>query len=488
MLAALVVGVILAGCARLPQSSKSEYLPENGALGQCAAFFAALDQQTAAAKVRDAGSFRVPGYPYLRVNRFLASFRTEAQDGAEFAAWLQRMQRLDQRARAMEISNLPEFFTVQGSEDLSRAELGQRVLTCGEILKTADFRQSEARVALRNKVFVPDEYLTARRFLGLYPVSRLFLSRGITAWQKEVRKQYNVLPPEHWNSISYHAKAPRPGFAVISRVMERTRRDALGIPRYSDASRLALFRSYAPAWQIETTAAYDQPGVPIWLAGGGLDLDNTRPVVYTQLSFTRFAEQILTQLNYVIWFSARPMESDWDMYGGVLDGLTFRITLDEQGVPLVYESMHNCGCYYRVYPSHRLQARKAFSAPEPPLILASPEVDWQVGVIKLALNSRTHYVQHLFSDGQADASLAKPYTLAEYSTLLSLPTTRHQRRSLFSEDGTVSASRRLERLVLWPSGIYSPGAMRQLGRHAIAFIGRRHFDDPYLLERMFIRN
>jgi hypothetical protein len=28
--------------------------------------------------------------------------------------------------------------------------------------------------------------------------------------------------------------------------------------------------------------------------------------------------------------------------------------------------------------------------------------------------------------------------------------------------------------------------MRQWGRHATAFIGRRHFDDPWLVERYFV--
>jgi hypothetical protein len=34
-------------------------------------------------------------------------------------------------------------------------------------------------------------------------------------------------------------------------------------------------------------------------------------------------------------------------------------------------------------------------------------------------------------------------------------------------------------------GIASAGAMRQWGRHATAFVGRRHFDDADLLERRF---
>ena len=34
-------------------------------------------------------------------------------------------------------------------------------------------------------------------------------------------------------------------------------------------------------------------------------------------------------------------------------------------------------------------------------------------------------------------------------------------------------------------GIVSAGAMRQWGRHATAFVGRRHFDDADLFERRF---
>jgi hypothetical protein len=35
-------------------------------------------------------------------------------------------------------------------------------------------------------------------------------------------------------------------------------------------------------------------------------------------------------------------------------------------------------------------------------------------------------------------------------------------------------------------GIASAGAMRQWGRHATAFVGRRHFDDADLFEKRFV--
>jgi hypothetical protein len=56
---------------------------------------------------------------------------------------------------------------------------------------------------------------------------------------------------------------------------------------------------------------------------------------------------------------------------------------------------------------------------------------------------------------------------------------------MFQQNGITRGTERLERLILWPTGVYSPGAMRQWGRHAVAFAGKRHFDDPFYMEKMF---
>ena len=57
--------------------------------------------------------------------------------------------------------------------------------------------------------------------------------------------------------------------------------------------------------------------------------------------------------------------------------------------------------------------------------------------------------------------------------------------SAFGPQGLIAGTERLERFFFWPMGIASAGAMRQWGRHATAFVGRRHFDDADLLERRF---
>ncbi len=99
------------------------------------------------------------------------------------------------------------------------------------------------------------------------------------------------------------------------------------------------------------------------------------------------------------------------------------------------------------------------------------------------MQAGTHYVQRVYRHG--DAQTDEAYEFADYDRLRSLPARDGQRRSLFRADGIVEGTQRRERWLFWPMGVPEPGAMRQWGNHAIAFVGRRHFDDPHLLERYF---
>jgi hypothetical protein len=104
----------------------------------------------------------------------------------------------------------------------------------------------------------------------------------------------------------------------------------------------------------------------------------------------------------------------------------------------------------------------------------------------LWLATRSHYLVGLSTvdDGEIDGAR---YALADDNDLRSLPIPGGGRRSLFEADGLVAGTERMERFLLWPSGIASPGAMRQWGTHATAFVGRRHFDDPDLIGKAFER-
>ena len=481
---ASLFSLLLAGCAIVPQPTKSFRLGETDALGSCADFFASMDQHTSEAQVLDPGAFRVEGYPYLRVNRFLASFREEAGDKAAFAAWVDQMQALDREARQFEIANLRRAAGVSPGSSNDQVGLNARIASCGDLLKAADFQNSEQQAVLRKRVTVPDEYMSLWRVLGLYPVTSLFVSHGVSNWHAEARRTFSTEPPVGWRTIRYVPDTIS-DLPDASQIVTQARPDALGIPNYSPAAIEVLFQIYAPVWEIQTEAEYDRIGAPFWTAKDELAVNTQKPLTYTLLSFTRFGKQILTQLNYIIWFPSRPKENALDIYGGLLDGVNYRVTLDKKGGPLLYETIHNCGCYYEAYPNHRLKIREKIDYAEPPLILKAPELTPSKELMTVAMECRTHYVQHLYPLAREPQLETVVYSFADYGELRSLPDSKDGRRSMFSQDSLALGSERLERLILWPTGVVSPGAMRQWGRHAVAFVGERHFDDPFALEKMF---
>ena len=475
---------LLGGCAMVPVSTRSDRIGQNGPLGSCAEFFASLDKRTEEAGVIDPGVFRIKKYPYLRVNRFIASFREEVDNKAAFAEWVDRMQTLDQDARQYEISNLPDLAVAELGSANNRTGLFSKVATCGDLLKASDFQSIKQQEALRKSVSVPDDYISLRRVLGIYPLTSLFVSQGVSNWHATVHKSFSLEPPVNWRSIRY-VPAQKIETPSVRQIVDPNKRDALGIPVYSSKERKALFWMYAPVWEIQTHGDYDRIGAPIWTDKGVLDVNTDKSVTYTVLSFTRFGKKILTQLNYIIWFPSRPKEGAFDILGGILDGLNCRVTLDNNGEPLAYETIHNCGCYYKAYPTNRLQAREKIVYAESPLILKAPDVNLSKNFMAVAMESRTHYVQHLYPLSRELPPAMGVYSLVDYGQLRSLPYSRGDRKSMFNLYGIAPGSERLERFILWPTGVLSPGAMRQWGRHAVAFVGKRHFDDPFFLDKMF---
>ena len=99
------------------------------------------------------------------------------------------------------------------------------------------------------------------------------------------------------------------------------------------------------------------------------------------------------------------------------------------------------------------------------------------------LAPRTHYIEGVSLVRGIDSVVR--YSFRPYDELRSLPRPDGRRRSVFGPDGLVAGTERAERYLFWPMGIVSPGAMRQAGRQATAFVGRRHFDDADLIERRF---
>ena len=103
------------------------------------------------------------------------------------------------------------------------------------------------------------------------------------------------------------------------------------------------------------------------------------------------------------------------------------------------------------------------------------------------LGSGDHNIQRVAIDTPKPAP-GVPYRLKDENELRALPlpaVAGGGTRSIYGLDALVPGSQRPERFLFWPMGVPSAGQMRQRGHHATAFVGRRHFDDPLLIDRYF---
>jgi len=474
------LGAVLAGCAGLPPSPFQTHLTSQSAeLRECAAWYRDLDNAVEAAGVRDVQYARMQGFPYMRVDRLLASLAARAAaNEVAMRAWSEHLLELDLESRQAEIDNLPVR--------PAGAAL-QRTRMCGALLRDADLASPEARKAMLAAARVPDDYSDSDRMVGLYPVTRLAFSSGARRWEAEARAAFERAPPAH--AVSARFSPPSAGGSALSRagvaaILGRAELDPLGLPTLSARELTRIAALYAPSFEIPITGDYDRFGALRWQGGDTPQVDTTAPTAYVQQAYTRYGERVLLQLVYTIWFPERPADPGIDLLAGRLDGLVWRVTLAPDGEPLIYDSIHPCGCYHQFFPTPRARARPA---PDPedewafvPKTLPRVAED-ERPLVRLA--PRTHYIDQVALVRGADS--VSRYVFLDYDALRSLPLAGTARRSAFGMDGLIPGTERSERFLYWPMGIASPGAMRQWGRHATAFVGRRHFDDADLLERRF---
>jgi hypothetical protein len=482
----LAATALAAGCATVnePLQSNLRLAPAR----ECAAWFQKLDGAVERAGVRDAGAHRIAGFPYLRADRFLASFRDQAATNeAAFADWVNRLVDLDRSAREAEVANLPARSLAELPATNVPAALA-RTEQCAAALRAIDLSDTGRRALLRARAKVPDDYSTTKRTLGLYALTRIPFYRGVENWQEDARAAFSreVRGPV----LRYAPDGPPVSAEQVAQIVSNMGRDALGAPLLSAEEREILWRAFAPVFEIETAGDYDRFGPLSWVAGPSPAVDVSRPTAYRRLAFTRVEGRVHLQLVYTIWFPERPRAGSLDLLGGRLDGLVWRVTLDQRGRALVYDTIHPCGCYHMFFPTERVRPRPA---PERgiewafvPLTLPLLEPAAPVAVL---LATGTHYVVGVRAAAAEEptsrAGEIRHYSFAEEADLRTLARADGGTRGAFDSNGIVPGTERGERWLFWPMGIADPGAMRQWGTHATAFVGRRHFDDADLIERRF---
>ena len=511
---------IVAGCAGPAATSPATPLSEAAV---CADWFHKLDAVTRQAGVSDGGAHRLPGYPFLRSDRFLASFGDEVADNtAAFRDWVGRLAELDREARDAELSNLPlQFLPLLMTDDAASKQRKQRIQAttraCASqsllaLLQSAPIATAPGRRLLAAQAQVADDYSAGKRALGLYPLTRVPFFAGVQRWQQTTTEKFaaKALPdPAHVKRYTPAGEAVTA--AQIAEAYARRNPDALGVPRLSPPDAALLLRAYAPDIHIETRGHYDRFGALQWGADsmfpdafeasrpGSAQAPSVlveQPATYQRLAYTRYQGQTLLQLVYSVWFPERPRVSGIDLLSGQLDSVVLRLTLAPDGTPWLYDSIHSCGCYHLFFPT---PSAKALAPPSAGAASVNEPIEWafvptmlpslKAGQrMTLHLESRTHYVKGLRLVVEPADGSPTAYALLDDAALRTLPasgTLSGVTRSAFWTSGIVPGTERGERLLFWPMGIASPGAMRQWGRQPTAFVGRRHFDDARLMELRF---
>jgi hypothetical protein len=488
----------VAGCASLGGKQGAHHSSTELTAEACGRHFKDLDKAIDAAGARDGSEARMDSFPYLRVNRFLASFAADfqledARTSADFATWVAELRRLDHAAREAEISNLQAAALV--ILKASKNDIRAKTADCAALMMNEDMSGTARRAAMVATARVPDDYSTFKRLLGVYPLTKIPFFRGVEGWQRgaALKIQSDKPSPSSEKLVTRYSLANV--FQTVSEsenivsTFKNSPRNSMGMPTLSANEWTRLFDEHAPVFEVETASDDDRIGALQWRDGEAIGdapmIDTARPSVYRRISHTRIGGKTYAQLVYSVWFPSRPREQVFDLLSGALDSVIWRVTLDDDGTPLIYDSIHGCGCYHLFFPTSRMKLRPppqaniewAFVPKNAPSIKPPQRI-----VLQIAATS--HYIIGV-STGVAKNPQNKIVQWRDDEELRALSKGDGTTRSIFQPNGLVAGTERGERFLFWPMGITSPGAMRQWGRHATAFVGIRHFDDADLLDKRF---
>lgn len=470
LLLSLAATSLTVGCTRSPTLAEPSGFFV--ALKTCRARYAEMDAKVDAAGVRDGVFYRVPGFPYLRSDRMLASFRDEVKTVDEIGGWLRRMREFDQEAREFEFENL-------GLNTQERAILRGEFLNCGRGLAALEFDNPDNFKLVHDTMSPPDAYSSGTRALGLYPLTLPLLRASVRDHEAAVRRDFEkprlellgTATPLRWQV------QPKEDVSLIPTKLSEAYPDELGFPGLVDSAWRAIAEVNAPELLIAPGAR--QLGTPVWVADGHggtrLDIDTTQHRVHYQIGFTRFGAERLIQVNYFLLFrtpDALPGDAP-------IDGLLWRVTLDSELRPIAYDSARASGREHfwfaiRSDVPRRVPAQgPAPFFPQQTLAPAEPSL----------ILDRTGGIRGVTA---ADTSIpAQRYQLARYEDLYRMPVPGGGTRNLFDRDGHIAGTRTPAPEWYAVSGVPQPGTLRHFMRLPVSYLGEQHFDDAFVLEQAF---
>ena len=230
----LLVASIVGGCATAPTDrNNASHRPE---YAECLSLFEENDAAITLAGVRDVQARQIPGFSFVRTDRFLSSLRGHLNSTVYKKTWIEHLARRDAAGRQVEINNLPP--KLQPSAPVIDA-----IERCRSVLVDEVLADPTSFARLHNQAVVPDSYNSWARAFGLYPLTSLVVLRGVKRLHRN-EGCYFRKEPHDFDSAT---KRVTYGLAADSTVNDRDKpglraaRDALGIPLIEPSELRAMF-------------------------------------------------------------------------------------------------------------------------------------------------------------------------------------------------------------------------------------------------------
>ncbi len=498
-LATMVVGII-SGCAQHP-----------------ARFIDGVNDVTMKHKSRDAKAQRIEGWPCLRVD---AAIRQHLDDAlasddvnharAEALIFFNQAHELAIKSTMNELDRLDPA----GWDELSAAYFGPSIEVDQQVrekIKALFIADTEARVwFFRRGVKSAKTADDIHDVLG--PVAKEI--------EKPVKLQGRVSRTLSWaifaipstlaildiQSKEYRGDLDTPFDSAVRYTLDPTRST---LPEGQSAQTWDQLLAFAPTIVLEQPKevtydrSIDRIGKVVASDREIVEINPSDPTVYAYTRHIKIAGKPHTQLTYTYWFPEHPKLKSNDPEAGHTEGLTLRLTLNQREEPIAFETLYNCGCYHRLYPSADLEAAalQAFGKPEKGKQFAiERRVPWKFdtivpkvvqtqgtgnrpvirnragwhGIVNVAMDEQGH-------EDEVDSEIS--YTLRPYDDLEQLITPDGQMVSMFYDNGLVKGAQRLEGVFFTPAGLLSSGQPRQRGTQMIHW-DHYDFDDPELLNKL----
>lgn len=482
--------IFLSGCAaRLPVHFEDRgQAPVTARL-----FYEHLDACLAKEGRQNALGDRVEGFPYLRTNRFLTFLKTQLDTEIQKTEWIGRLQAFDLAARRSEILTLTEpsvsflIKLLHKDEMKDRQDLLNGLKRYSDQLLAYDRNHPDFYDTLYQQVRSLDDYSDAMRLLGMYPLVYgpvlYFVRKSYARMEQRLGQSLTQLENQGQKLAYLPDKKSKFTLDDIQTIFASTDKDSLGIYHFSHRDLEKLVSFFAPVYIQDFATGNDHSGELVW-EENVVSVNPDAPAVYYYFSYAAMNRVPVFQINYVNWYPSR-QGTDVSWYEeGHLDGFNFRVTLDSNGIPIMVDIVHNCGCYHFFIPKKDLiRSVKPFASQ-----IGNPAPSWMPKAfpqkrISLHISAGGHQIRHIGVENPVE--VPRKYKLVPYRELEHLEKTSGEKESIFNDQGIVKGTQRLEPLILFSAGIPEIGAMRQRSHQPTRLIGREHFDNPQIFNNHF---